>query len=656
MVEWRTEGLAGTIIQVAANHVGLDHRAWSVPDDSPIVEEPWPLYVVPPELATGVAPVAFLFYTDYLPSSDDCDNLDKEGTFSFVSSIGGTYHILCDTNEDGVFDPMALEDVHLVGAASAGFNQVDWDGTTAASDPVPPDTYSCQIVLAPLEVHALLTDAETGFSGVRMFRSDPAQPSVSLPMFFQDEAVAAGALVLPNGTGPLDQSPPAGLASGDPLALPMPLGNSRSWGAFTTSGKGDRATLDTWSWLDPVTSPSFDIQVVALADRDNDGLGDLQEECFLCTDPDDADTDDDNLLDGIEVGLGIDPCNPDTDGDSIPDDVEVVDPLLPPDTDGDGDINANDPDDDGDQVPTIDEAYDGITDPRLQFTDGDALPDYLDPDDDGDDLLTFPTEDVDNNGDPRNDDTDGDGIPDYLDPFVPPVVTGATGDTGAGDTASDTGVGDTSGGTGVADTSDSGPIIVITGATGGTGDTGGVIVIPTGDTGDTNSETGDTGGPNVTGDTSDTGSGSDTSETGGPFDTGDTSGGVIILPTGDTSDTGDSTETGDPQGSGDTGETMPTGDTSDTSEVPTSGDTGAALETGDTAPVITLPTGETGETGEPTFPETADTADTPKDTGDPVVVTEHYEGGCSGCTNGSMDGAWAWLALLPLLGRRRRSA
>jgi hypothetical protein len=55
----------------------------------------------------------------------------------------------------------------------------------------------------------------------------------------------------------------------------------------------------------------------------------------LGTDPDDPDTDDDGIGDGVEVALGTDPLNPDTDGDDIDDGVEVnllgSDPLDPDD-------------------------------------------------------------------------------------------------------------------------------------------------------------------------------------------------------------------------------------------------------------------------------------------------------------------------------------
>lgn len=70
--------------------------------------------------------------------------------------------------------------------------------------------------------------------------------------------------------------------------------------------------------------------VVGAIDSDGDGLSDDIEEA-ICTDPNDADTDDDGILDGaeeinfngiIEIGE-TDPCNSDTDGDGIQDGTEL---------------------------------------------------------------------------------------------------------------------------------------------------------------------------------------------------------------------------------------------------------------------------------------------------------------------------------------------
>ena len=177
-------------------------------------------------------------------------------------------------------------------------------------------------------------------------------------------------------------------------------GNARSWGNFNDdgyrhgNGKGNRAYLDTYTWLGAATSTG--INVVAMdpdLDTDEDQLTDFQEDCIIGTNPDSPDTDNDGVDDFIETNGGI--------------------PNV--DLDQDGLINARDPDDDNDGLLTIDEDLNHDTDPTNDDSDGDDAPNYLDPDDDNDNLPTI-QEDVDHNGDPRNDNTDNDELPNYLDP------------------------------------------------------------------------------------------------------------------------------------------------------------------------------------------------------------------------------------------------
>lgn len=202
-----------------------------------------------------------------------------------------------------------------------------------------------------------------------------------------------------------------------------------------------------------------------LLDADGDGLL-LGEEEALGTDPEDADTDDDGVIDGDEVNIHLtDPLLCDSDKDGLSDGLELgvtvghtdtdpgacfvadsdpkttTDPRLPDsdggsvwdadeDLDRDGQQDAwetdpNDPTDDvdadDDGVPdsleeicggddTDDVDGDGVldVDEGRRDSDGDGSPDFCDPDDDGD---TIPTAEE---GD-GSVDTDGDGTPDYLD-------------------------------------------------------------------------------------------------------------------------------------------------------------------------------------------------------------------------------------------------
>lgn len=119
-------------------------------------------------------------------------------------------------------------------------------------------------------------------------------------------------------------------------------------------------------------------------DTDGDGLTN-QAEAGFNTDPNNADTDRDGLMDGVEVNqTRTNPLAPDSDGDALLDGDEVQRKTNPlnPDTDGDGSR-------DGDEVRLG-------TDPLKPDTDGDGLgdgaepgpcPNALDPDSDKDGII-----------------------------------------------------------------------------------------------------------------------------------------------------------------------------------------------------------------------------------------------------------------------------
>lgn len=114
----------------------------------------------------------------------------------------------------------------------------------------------------------------------------------------------------------------------------------------------------------------------------------------------------------------VSPMALDTDGDGIRDGDEA------PDTDGDGVVDALEPDDDGDGIPTREERPAD----RNRDTDGDGLADHLDSDDDGDGVATRDERDRE-----LSRDTDGDGLADHLDarddrtPDAPLLVAASAG-------------------------------------------------------------------------------------------------------------------------------------------------------------------------------------------------------------------------------------
>jgi hypothetical protein len=148
---------------------------------------------------------------------------------------------------------------------------------------------------------------------------------------------------------------------------------------------------------------------VEAGERDDDGDGLTNREEFeLGTDPNNPDTDGDELLDGEEVKrLSTKPLNPDTDADALSDGEEVLrrgtGPLNPDSdgdalTDGDEVARGTDPlkaDTDEDKLIDGNEVQIG-TDPLKPDTDNDQLidgdesaqcPNYFDPDSDDDSII-----------------------------------------------------------------------------------------------------------------------------------------------------------------------------------------------------------------------------------------------------------------------------
>ena len=166
-------------------------------------------------------------------------------------------------------------------------------------------------------------------------------------------------------------------------------------------------------------------------DTDMDGLSDVLENEYN-TDPNNADTDGDDLIDGYEVNTSYtDPSDPDSDDDGLSDGYEVntssTDPNNPPsnepsdpDSDDDGlsdgyevntsSTNPNNADTDSDGLSDGYEVNTSSTNPNNADTDSDGLSD-------GDEINTYST-------DPNDADSDDDGFNDGdevsgLDPTTP---------------------------------------------------------------------------------------------------------------------------------------------------------------------------------------------------------------------------------------------
>jgi len=233
-----------------------------------------------------------------------------------------------------------------------------------------------------------------------------------------------------SGTGPL-----AGIGATDPL----------------DADTDDGGTQDGTELLSDGTNPTFgNAADDAAADPDGDGLSNAQE-AALGTDPNDADTDNDGIDDGSEIGndgtVGIDDTDPldaDSDDDGLSDGAELVGQDGSPNNGDETDpLNADSDKDgvaDGTEVGLTSGVNGGISDgdgivftgTNLGIFTADADPttttDPTDPDSDNDGL-TDGVEDTDANGavtntiggsgtggsgetDPNRADTDGDGLRD----------------------------------------------------------------------------------------------------------------------------------------------------------------------------------------------------------------------------------------------------
>lgn len=167
---------------------------------------------------------------------------------------------------------------------------------------------------------------------------------------------------------------------GDPFA-----GYTLSLSAIQPGSIGNNYTINiTGNNSNKVTSTVFaggvdDTSDPNASDTDSDGLSDLDEIVTHETVLRDPDTDDDNVLDGTEVDLGIEPLDSDTDDDGLTDGQEVNGVTA-----SDGETyttNAKEVDSDGDTISDADELNLGgelRSDPNDTDTDDDGLRDDID--------------------------------------------------------------------------------------------------------------------------------------------------------------------------------------------------------------------------------------------------------------------------------------
>jgi len=316
VIELKLEGLAGYVYDINANRVGVDGPSGgrSVPQAGNATHEEFAIYLNPPTNASYSASSPLVNGLEFVGGTsldwqgnpiEPCEQIvpgGSTGLFQFTSTSQGSYHLMCDLNQDGAFDPVGGTDLLLVGASSIGLNEVQWDGLHEGVE-VAVGTYDCRVQVNIGEFHYVGADIETSYPGMRLYEVHPDLTRSPLHMYWNDTAVQANAQPMPNTAIGLGNSGAQGIFPDAYDTIAVPNVNTRAWGNWNSGGKGNQAFLDTFTWLESSTSSTIEVQAVdALADADADGAGDFEEACAFGTDPGDPDTDDDGTNDGDQYG------------------------------------------------------------------------------------------------------------------------------------------------------------------------------------------------------------------------------------------------------------------------------------------------------------------------------------------------------------------
>ncbi|MGH1347048.1 MAG: hypothetical protein ACRBN8_36115 [Nannocystales bacterium] len=316
VIELNLEGLAGYVYNINANRVGVEgpNGGRSVPQAGNSTLAEFPIYLNPPSNASYSASSPLVNGLEFVGgtsldwegnSMDPCDLVvpgGSTGRFQFTSTAQGSYHLMCDLDQNGVFDPVGGADLLLVGSSEIGLNEVQWDGMHDGAE-VALGTYDCQVQVNVGEFHYVGADIETSYPGMRLYEVHPDLGRSPLRMYWNDTAVQGNAQPMPSGELGLRTSGAQGLFPGAYDTGAVANVNARSWGNWNSGGKGNQAFLDTFTWLESSTSSTIEVRAVdPSADLDADGAGDFEEACAFGTDPNDPDSDDDGVSDGEQYG------------------------------------------------------------------------------------------------------------------------------------------------------------------------------------------------------------------------------------------------------------------------------------------------------------------------------------------------------------------
>jgi len=493
-----------------ANSVGVDspRSGYSAPINGNTVEYEHPIYLGLPAIAKPSPTVGPELSDVRFIDDDNIDHgispgltpgVQDSGNFEFTTNVAGTYSILIDLNQDGIYGN--LGDRQLLGRSTVGANQVSWDGTDALGNTVPENTYHTKVQMHLGEYHFIANDVETSGGGVNngltIYGVDIDGNEFDTPVYWDDAT-----LLTPPGT----MTTPLGQLSGTPAAR-------HTWGNFATdgSGFGNNRYIDTYVYglattsyapaaivgndtvlinydgtitMDPTSLPGDNI-TVRVADQDlnqdpavaetimvdvtNVNTNQIVTLTLIETAPNSnifeailptvvAGATATQMLttagDQLEVSYSdevtasqttttISAQNAvlfDSDNDGIPDVIEAANlpTLSAQDSDADGIDDAIDADLTGGADLNgngIDDAFEPLD------SDGDSIPDYLDIDSDNDGIPDIIEKDIDSDGDGLSNyidpDSDADGIPDSAENSNTPALSGSDQDADGIDDAID---------------------------------------------------------------------------------------------------------------------------------------------------------------------------------------------------------------------------
>lgn len=244
VVEIYFSGLAGYSSEVAANETGIqDNTTNSTPISGNTYSAEMPVYLNPPASAlnNAVDPTIVNLSAKKVTSSGY--------QFSFDTDADGVCHIILDANKDSLFDLSDPDDVKVSGPCKAGSNTLSWDGKDMYGVAVADGEYEVVARIHVGEVHFVANDIETIYEGIRFYEVDGSLHRLPLIMFWNDALVQGNAIPMPNGHFGLESSGILGLDSDSYLIAHDANVNARAWGAFTATGKGHDAYLNTYTWL-----------------------------------------------------------------------------------------------------------------------------------------------------------------------------------------------------------------------------------------------------------------------------------------------------------------------------------------------------------------------------------------------------------------------